>query len=102
MNSYIKEIIYTSIISVSMIICGICILTSHNTMALFMLLITGVFILFELYSLFLRLENNDVIDNNTSSHTLNSSTSNNFTFEDGIDAVSEPIVRKPSGFKKRH
>lgn len=100
MKSYIKETVYAFLITVSMITCGICILTMHYNIALSMLMMTGVFILLEFYSLFLRIENSDVIENKSQPHTIEPAGSE-FTFQDGYDAVSEPVIKKPAGFKKR-
>lgn len=100
MDSYIKEIIYAFSITFSMIVCGVCILTMHYNIALFMLMLAAVFILLEFYSLFIRIENTDVIETKKNSHLIEPA-GNEFTFQDGYDAVSEPVIRKPEGFKKR-
>lgn len=95
MNTYKKEIIYACCMSVGLISCAVCILSGYYNLALFTLLCASVFILLEMYSLFLKIDGSitGCVSNATASLKPDAySMPDEFSFQDGIDAVSEPVI----------
>lgn len=111
MRHYMNEIIYACVFSVGLAVCAVCILLGHDTAALLALTVSSVFILLELYSLFIRIDGGSRgrVSASTASlapdpysmpdpyyspdsFTQSNTTDDNFTFQDGIEAVSEPVI----------
>lgn len=106
MKTYRNEIIYACILSVGISACAVCILLGYYNVALLTLLISSVFILLELYSLFVRLDGGTGGRVSSSTASLvpdpysmpdpyldgDFSDDGEFSFTDGIDAVSEPVI----------
>lgn len=95
MKSYVNELIYACGLFLSLIICAFCIVFGHTNIALFSLLVTAIFILFELFSLFSKLDNSHHGRVSSSTASLKPdaySMPDEFSFQDGIEAVSEPVI----------
>lgn len=107
MKPYKNEIIYACVLSLGLCACAICIMLGYYNFSLFALLVSSVFILLELYSLFVKIDGgiNPGVSASTASLKPDpysmpdpyldddfSDDNDNFTFQNGIDAVSEPVI----------
>ncbi|MDE6233010.1 MAG: hypothetical protein K2M60_06650 [Lachnospiraceae bacterium] len=95
MNSYKKEIIYACGFSIGLTSCAISILLGYANLALFMLLTTSVFILLEIYSLFLKIDGgaSDHVSQLTASLKPDAySMPDAYSYQDDIESVSEPVI----------
>lgn len=97
MKSYRNEIIYALGFSIGFIGCAISILTLHNSIALLMLLIAAVFILLELYSLFLRIDGDGRISTSTATLKPDAYSMPDPYLYDDIESVSEPVIIHKNG-----
>lgn len=95
MNSYKKEIIYACGFSIGLTSCAISILMGYGNLALFMLLTASVFILLEMYSLFLKIDGraSDRVSPATASLKPDAySMPDVYSYQDDIESVSEPVI----------